>query len=312
MTDSVQRSRLAIRIAIKTLSVGLLAFAVYKLIQADWRGALEAIANMEFMSVLIAIGFVVASFVAYAGYDLLAWRWMGEEIRFRSILFVSFVSTCVTMNVGIAALSGSAMRFKLYPKYGLSIEKIGEFYLRLFLLFGLGWALVCGLSLFWVGDYVSQRFALPKWLAKSGAWIALFVLLVYLSSCAKEMNFRFGKLQFHMLPIKLALGHCFVALADVTTSIGVLYAMVRSSGSELAETTAAYIGANTAGIASQIPGGIGVFEWVALELCDSSNQASMLGSLLVFRMIFFWIPLVVALVMYAKVSRNRIGNVATQ
>lgn len=59
-----------------------------------------------------------------------------------------------------------------------------------------------------------------------------------------------------------------------------------------------YIVALTAGFISNVPGGLGVFETVILYLRPESVSASdMLGGLIAYRLVYFFIPLTVALIL---------------
>ena len=56
-----------------------------------------------------------------------------------------------------------------------------------------------------------------------------------------------------------------------------------------------YLLAQLAGLASQVPGGLGVFETVFLLLVgDIIPAEALLGSLLVYRMIYYLLPLVLS------------------
>jgi uncharacterized membrane protein YbhN (UPF0104 family) len=59
-----------------------------------------------------------------------------------------------------------------------------------------------------------------------------------------------------------------------------------------------YVLALTAGVISTVPGGLGVFETVILFLRPESVPApAILGSLLAYRWVYFFLPLVVAVVL---------------
>lgn len=68
----------------------------------------------------------------------------------------------------------------------------------------------------------------------------------------------------------------------------------------------AYLVAQTAGVVSHVPGGVGVFEAVLLTLLVPAAPAGGVGllaaSLVVYRVIYYLVPLAVAIVMFVIVE----------
>jgi uncharacterized membrane protein YbhN (UPF0104 family) len=58
-----------------------------------------------------------------------------------------------------------------------------------------------------------------------------------------------------------------------------------------------YVFAMTAGVLSNVPGGIGVFEFIMLRLRpEYVSNAELFGSLIAYRAIYYFLPLIVAFV----------------
>ena len=69
--------------------------------------------------------------------------------------------------------------------------------------------------------------------------------------------------------------------------------------------------AQIAGIISNIPGGLGVFETVILlTLSSTIPSVQLLGSLLAYRVIYYWIPLILAIFCLwgYELKRQRLEN----
>tara|TARA_B110000037_G_scaffold203073_1_gene245827 strand:- start:308 stop:1162 length:855 start_codon:yes stop_codon:yes gene_type:complete len=284
-----------------------LSVALWKLSGVNWSEAIESAQSVRIQNLLVASVFIVSSFLIYAFYDVLAIRWLGKNLAYGSILKVSFISTCVSMNVGFAALSGSAMRLALYPLYGLSLKDISLSYVKMAFFFASGWASVGGVSCLFLNRYYGEQLGLPPVLFLFVGWGSVVVSIAYFFWCWNHREVRVGSFVLPVPPFRLAMGNLLVAVLDIGTSVGVFHLLV--PGSSLVESTARFMAGNVVAIASQIPGGLGVFEWTALELSQSGGEAATLGGLLVFRLMFFWIPMVVSLGLWALSSRKKEGAV---
>ena len=84
--------------------------------------------------------------------------------------------------------------------------------------------------------------------------------------------------------------------ADLCAAAGALYCLL-PAGVDLAYTPflAIYVFACILGVVSHAPGGIGVFEATMLHFLPGASQSSVLASLLLFRVIYYFLPFIVAL-----------------
>jgi uncharacterized membrane protein YbhN (UPF0104 family) len=71
-----------------------------------------------------AIAFTGLNYFLLTGYDTLAVRYLGQTLSYRRIALVSLISYAISNSVGLALLSGSAIRYKFYSAWGFSAAKI--------------------------------------------------------------------------------------------------------------------------------------------------------------------------------------------
>jgi uncharacterized membrane protein YbhN (UPF0104 family) len=86
-------------------------------------------------------------------------------------------------------------------------------------------------------------------------------------------------------------------------------------GVGLAQFIAVFRVAQVAGVVSQVPGGLGVFETVVLLfLGPAYDPAAIIGALLVYRVIYYFLPLggAAALLLGHKVRAGRRARAATR
>jgi uncharacterized membrane protein YbhN (UPF0104 family) len=88
-----------------------------------------------------------------------------------------------------------------------------------------------------------------------------------------------------------------VATVDWLLAASVLFSLLpRTLGISYPAFVALFLVAYVAGIASNVPAGLGVFETVFLLLLpESASDAAVLGSLVAYRALYYLLPLVVAL-----------------
>ncbi len=103
--------------------------------------------ELPWYAVLLAVGFTAASYAALAGYDWLALRHIGRRLPFVDVALTSFTATAVGHNLGVAMLSGGAVRYRLYSAAGLSAAEIATVIGLIGLTFGLGVSFVGALTL---------------------------------------------------------------------------------------------------------------------------------------------------------------------
>jgi uncharacterized membrane protein YbhN (UPF0104 family) len=103
-------------------------------------------------------------------------------------------------------------------------------------------------------------------------------------------------LRLELPGLGVTLGQIVLGVVDLCSAAGVLYVLLPSHRLiDFFTFAAAYVFACILGIASNAPGGIGVFEAAILKVVPVSSEAELLASLLLFRVIYYLIPFVLAL-----------------
>src|ERR1700709_1633701 len=102
---------------------------------ADITAALGAIPNR---SLLIAFLWTVLSYGVLTFYDRLGTIYAGHKVGYGKVAFASFCAYSLSHNLGFAAVSGAAVRYRLYAHWGLTPLQIGKTVAFCSLTFGLG------------------------------------------------------------------------------------------------------------------------------------------------------------------------------
>jgi uncharacterized membrane protein YbhN (UPF0104 family) len=102
--------------------------------------------------------------------------------------------------------------------------------------------------------------------------------------------------EFALPTLPLSLGLIGVTIIDWSAASGVLYSLLPDLPLSYLQFFGLYVLAMVAGVVSTVPGGLGVFETVMLWLRPASTPATeILGALLAFRCIYFFVPMIAAI-----------------
>jgi uncharacterized membrane protein YbhN (UPF0104 family) len=128
--------------------------------------------------------------------------------------------------------------------------------------------------------------------------VFLIIIFAYLAlSLFTHKALKIGRWTLPHLPFKLSLAQIAITAIDWGLAAAILFVLLPSSHSlSYAGFFGIYLLAQIAGIISNIPGGLGVFETVILlTLSSTIPSVQLLGSLLAYRVIYYWIPLILAI-----------------
>jgi phosphatidylglycerol lysyltransferase len=267
------------------------------LAQYRWQDILAHVHAIPTSRLLAAVVLTFAGYGCLTLYDALGLRFAGVRVPYPRLALISFMGYAIGHNVGLNTLSGGAVRYRAYLPLGLTAKQIGTVIAFGTLTFVLGAAVLLGLSL------LSQA-------AVSGSVLHVHPSVVVAVGCvllggvgsylwlaySRHKSLRYGKIVIPIPKGRIALAQIAVASADLLCAAGVLYVLLPPQAAiGFAEFAGLYLIAVTAGIISNVPGGVGVFESVLLLIFRSVPPDHLLGALLAYRIIYYFGPFAVAL-----------------
>jgi uncharacterized membrane protein YbhN (UPF0104 family) len=114
--------------------------------------------------------------------------------------------------------------------------------------------------------------------------------------------------------LRLSLAQMLIGAADACAGAGVLYVLLPPGhGVAYEPFLAVYVFAVMLGIASHVPGGLGAFEATVLLALSGLPREPVLGALLLFRLIYYVAPFLLALALlaaYEAAGRMRAARAA--
>jgi glycosyltransferase 2 family protein len=281
------------------LSVWAIAQELQKYNLKEVWGSLSAISTSH---LLLAVGLTGLNYVMLTGYDVLALRFVRHRLPYCKTALASTISYGVSNSIGLALLSGSAIRYRFYRNWGLSNVEIAQVVAFCNLSFWLGLFAVGGVFFLIEPVAIPSLLHLPfKSVHPIGILFVIIVLTYLLVTVASRRPLRMGKwvLPLPHLPLSLGLTQIAVTSFDWILAAAVLYVLMSASVPlSYPGFFGIYLLAQIAGIISNVPGGLGVFETVMLLLLSPPiPSAKLFGALLVYRGIYYLLPLIVSVLL---------------
>ncbi|MGB5594798.1 MAG: lysylphosphatidylglycerol synthase domain-containing protein [Crocosphaera sp.] len=267
----------------------------------------DSLSNIPPSHIVLAIALMIVNYLIMTGYECLGLAYVRRSLPYGKKALVGIICSGISNSVGFAVLSSCMIRYRFYSAWGFSVVTIAQISAFCNLSFCLG--------LFVVGSviFLKEPLAIPNLLdlpflsVRPLGTIFLIMILAYLFlTVIRQKPLLIGKWIIPHLSPKLAVGQLIVSALDWALAAAVFYTLLHSSVS-LSYTAffGIYMLAQVAGLASNIPGGLGVFETVMmLLLAPFIASEELLGSLLIYRGIYYFIPLTVAALLLGKYELN--------
>jgi phosphatidylglycerol lysyltransferase len=299
------------------LSLALLGVALYVLHRSlgeiNLDGVLASLKEMPFGTLLAALALTAASYAVLTLYDVLALRQLRKRLPLREVLSTALIAFTVSYNVGLVAVSGGALRLRPYTAAGLSALEVAGVMAFGTLTFFLGAWFILAFALLLETDACALLLHLPPPLVQLIGVMLCSGLAGYLLLSARgpqELKLRNRTLRLPGLGMSAA--QISVGAVDLVLSAAALYVLLPAGELGLLAFVGVYVVAVGIGLASSVPGGLGVFETVIVLLMPDVPRDQLVGALLLYRLIYFLLPFALALTwLGVREARNGQGWLAS-
>jgi phosphatidylglycerol lysyltransferase len=247
-----------------------------------------------------AIALTALSYLMQTGYDVIGLRYAEERLGYGRTALAAFIGYAFSNTVGYSVLSGGSVRLRLYSGWGLSTLAASKVIAFGVVTFWVGFLAVSG-AVFLVDPLtIPSALHLPFASLKPLGALFLAVVAAYGVLClARRRPFAARGIELPVPRPALLAAQIPVAALDWACASGALFVLLPDgAGITYPGLLGAYLLAQIAGTASQVPGGLGVFETVMVVLLAPALPASaVLGTLVAFRAVYYFLPLASAAVL---------------
>ena len=286
-------------VVVSVVIAGLALFALtHALKNVDYDEVFGAVRHTNAGTVVLALMLVATSYGSLTLYDLLALRTMGRtDVPYRIAALASFTSYPIAHGVGAVALIAPVIRYRIYSYHRLGVFDVANISFLTGLTFWLGNLTALGLSLLVAPDAISLIDFLPapvnRWLAVA-LLLGVFAFLLWTWRQPRRIGTRRWPVRLPSGPVVLL--QISIGIVDLGAAALAMYVLI-PAGLDIGifRVIAVLIAATLLGFASHAPAGIGVFDAAILIGLGGEGRESLIAALLIFRVLYHFLPFVIAL-----------------
>jgi uncharacterized membrane protein YbhN (UPF0104 family) len=255
--------------------------------------------------IALAAMLVATSYISLTLYDLLALRTIGRpDVPYRTAALASFTSYPISHGLGAVSLVSPAIRYRIYSYHGLGVLDVANIAFLTGLTFWLGNLTALGFGLFYAPDAISVIDHLSPQLNQ---WLAAALLLAVVSfvtwSWLAPRNIGTRRWPVRLPTGPMVLVQIVIGLFDLGAAALAMYVLIPASlNIGLFPVIAVFIAATLLGFASHTPAGIGVFDATILLGLGGDDKEPLIAALLMFRVLYHFLPFVLALCLFGAVE----------
>ena len=259
-----------------------------------------------------AVLLTALNYATLTGYDLLAFAYIEKRLSRGRIMLASFLAYAIANNVGFAMLSGASVRYRFYTRWGVTADELSRIIFSYSVTFWLGLLALGGLSL--ALSPLPRAHEMPAYqLFAPVGWLLMLTSVAYVvATVLRRQPIRIRTFELPLPSPRIALAQLTISAVDWALAGAVLYVLLPQSDLTFLGLLAAFLTAQLLGLASHVPGGVGVFEGLMVLLLQPFlSSAELLPALVVYRAVYYLLPLTVALVvLVADETLERRAHVA--
>ena len=249
----------------------------------------------------LALVATLCGYLCLAGYDWSALRYIGKPLPLPIVLTGGLMAYAFGNTMGLSAVSGGAVRWRIYSGLGLDGYDIAAVSTFAAVSFGVAATLVGVGALAIHPGALGPLLPFPPGVIRAVAVLTIIGMvapLVWASVTGRSL--RIWKITIRAPSLGVLASQVAFSFGDIAFSCLTLFILLPPSDMGYFGFLAVFAAATMAGVVSHVPGGIGVFETVVIAALPPSipvEQAA--AALILYRMIYFLLPFTLALVVLA-------------
>jgi phosphatidylglycerol lysyltransferase len=245
---------------------------------------------------LYAVLLTAVSYLFLTSYDFLGLRYLGRKLATGRVLLASFLSYGFSNSIGLSVLASGSLRYRYYSSWGLSFSEISRMVIFTSATLWLG-ILAAGGAAFTLTPVPEMPLKLHMFIN-----IRIIGALFLIAVSAYYFMLVFFRRPFSLFGQEMVLPSPFTGMMQIAVGAldwvlagAVLYVLMPDQVPVgFGQFIGIFILAQTIGLISHVPGGAVVFETVLLSFFPADAVPSMIGTLLVYRVTYYILPLMTA------------------
>jgi phosphatidylglycerol lysyltransferase len=267
-----------------------------------YRDVMHYLRSLPKDQVALSVFLTILGYLTMTGYDALAFRYIRHPLAYRRIALASFIGYAFNNNVGLSGVVGGSLRYRLYNAWRLTAVEIAKVIAFCTISFWLGFVVLGGTVFIFMPPDVPSTIHLPIHSVRLIGLLMIIPAAAYLIWIAvRREPLRLRQWEFELPKPSLFIGQTLISSIDWILAAAVLYILLPDRlPIGFHHFLGIFLLAQIAGVVSNVPGGLGIFEAVILVfLAQFYPAGAILGSLVAFRAIYYLLPLVLATLLLA-------------
>jgi uncharacterized membrane protein YbhN (UPF0104 family) len=254
----------------------------------------ESVRAIPTFNLVLAFLFALGSYVCLTGFDWAGVRYVKNDLAYPKIGLASFIALSIGQSVGMSGLSSGALRYRYYAHWGMSTEDVAKIVLLSGVTVGIGMAMLTGIIMIINPKDAASVLRLSEGMVVGIGIACLAATAGYMALAAfARAPVKIRAWTFQMPTLKIAIAQVVIGTINFAlVSACLREVMAASADVSYLKAATAFVLANLAILITHAPGGLGVLEATVQHVMG--DQAS-IGSLVAFRVIYFFIPFFIGL-----------------
>lgn len=280
----------------------------------------EKLVGIPMHGYLLAAASTLVAYWALAWYDRIALIHLNRArgITWLYVSACSFVTYALSHNIGASVFSGGMVRLRAYTAKGLSAAEVAVLVALCSFTFAFGTILLLGLVLVIHPEILHPLQKMSPNL-DVGETPARLIGIAMLSFCALYTfgawrHFRplkIGGLEIVYPRMQIVWRQYIAAPMELVGAAGIIYfALPWETNPGIIIVLGAFLLSFSAGLLSQVPGGVGVMEAVFIAIMPQVPASSVIAALLVWRLFYLLIPLAMSIPIVILFEQSQLGKVS--
>lgn len=259
---------------------------------------INALRDLSLHKIAMALLFCGGSFLAIGSQEYFALKTAGHPLSYPKALFGGFLAQSIGHQTGFSVAVGGALRYRFYSVFGVNWRQVAKTQASFSGTLALALCLQLAVGMLLHPALFDHAIHLPPGLIRGiGGLLGLAACIVLLLPLRHKSVTLFGEVwTMPTTPMLIAQVACSVLdLAFLAASAWSL--LPDGLGADYPTMLGIAVASLVLGIASSVPGGLGIFESSVLLLVAPANRlvAETFGALLAFRAIYYLLPLLLGL-----------------
>lgn len=300
------------------LSLAVVGLAFYGLHGAlrhvELGKVLHSLRGLQPHAIVIALLFTGGSFLAIAGQEYFALKTAHRPLAFPVAALGGFMAQAIGHSSGFSVAVGGGLRYRLYARFGASLGEVAKTQASFSGTLALALVLQIAAAMLLHPGLLDHEVTLPHSLTRGlGIGLALLGLVLLALTLRKRPLQVLGR-RIETPPFRFIAPQVLCSVIDIACLAGAAYALLPAGlHADYPTVLGIAVVSLTLGIASSVPGGLGVFESSVLLLMAPSPALddATVGALLAFRALYYLLPLLLGLAAFGAVElwrRRRLGQ----